>query len=218
MIDLKNKFCSLPWSFMTVGNRSVHSCCWQLKKYSPSLNSEKFDFIENWNHPDIQNLRRGVLSGSFNMCNKETCYNILGNNLPNREDEIKNLRWKNVIENNIVEVNEMPDQIHFEADPTCNLACPMCRDGFNLGKDVDINFGKGVLWDALDKAKKSGKNLLISMCGNGEPFMSRSCIDFLFNADLRNLPNITIGFNTNGLLLTPYIWNKMEKVRRNFKP
>lgn len=202
---------------MTVGNRSVHSCCWQLSKYNPSPNSEKFDIFENWNHPAIQNLRKGVLSGSFDGCNKNTCFNILGNSLPLREDEMKNPRWKNVIENNIIEVAEIPDQLHFEADPTCNLACPMCRDGFNVGRDVDINFGKGVLWDVLEKVKKSGKKLLLSMCGNGEPFMSRSCRDFLFNADLRDCPNLTVGFNTNGLLLTPYLWDKMGKTRGNFR-
>lgn len=213
-MDLTNKFCGQPWSFMTIGDRVSSACCWQLHKYKLSPN-DSIDILSQWNNPNIQDLRKGVLSGSFNGCNKDTCFYL--STLPDKQDSMKTPYWRNIIENNVIVTNNLPSQIHFEIDNSCNLQCPICHPEFHGKNTMDEAYTTSILWDTLEKAKKESRQIVISMCGNGEPFHSKVCRNFLFNADLRNHSNIKISLNTNGLFLTPKTWGMMNKLNNNIE-
>jgi hypothetical protein len=217
MEDLNTKFCTRPWDFFTIGQRKVHSCCWQLIRSSISDDdlTGSFDIMKHWNDPNIVALREGVLNGTFSMCNKKTCFLIHENKLSTKSEIVKYSPWNEIINNHVTVMDSIPDHVHFEADPSCNLRCPMCRNG-HIGRNItDDAFGEKFLTGLYELAVKHKKPLLVSMCGSGEPLYSIPCRNFIFNNDFTDKPYIRIGFNTNGLILTPKTWEMMKNVRNN---
>ena len=212
MNELKDKFCIEPWSFFTIGDGYSAQCCYLAKQLKEVEND---DINDVWNSEDAKEVRRSILDGSFRYCKKDLCPKIQGNTLPNRiyldED------FQNVIKNNIIDCTEIPSYIHLCNDDTCNFQCPSCRDELRIRSYSKKEFETKLsfLNKIVERIKNTNKEVSINMSGSGEPFASKLFRTFLLNLDGTKIPNLRIGLQTNGSLLTPLMWDKIEKIHRN---
>tara|TARA_Y100000310_G_C20341744_1_gene650135 strand:- start:2 stop:616 length:615 start_codon:yes stop_codon:yes gene_type:complete len=59
------------------------------------------------------------------------------------------------------------------------------------------------------------KNCTVNITGSGDPFGSKLFRELLFNIDCKKCPNLWINLQTNGVMFTEKVWNKMHKIHKN---
>lgn len=103
--------------------------------------------------------------------------------------------------------------MNFAYDPTCNLKCKSCRQDYIC-----------LQGENLEKARKIEERILedrfnivleIDITGFGDAFASSLYREFLTTLEGKKYPRLEINLITNGLLLTPAMWNKIEKIHDN---
>jgi MoaA/NifB/PqqE/SkfB family radical SAM enzyme len=212
---LKDRFCDKPFNhFELLENGSVYLCCpsW-LRWRAGNLHDQSAEAI--WNSPVAQEVRRGILDGSFRHCNHELCPEIQAGTLPTRAEASRDPRLRDIIAGNQTVVEGMPRFINFSNDKSCNLSCPSCRTQriqFNDGPGYDA---RKLLQDRLTTAfltKPTDQGFTLSITGSGDPFASRVFREFLFALDGGRFPNMKVNLQTNGLLFTEKTWNKLHKI------
>jgi len=216
--DLSNKFCGHPFdNFEPRENGDVGVCCLSWLPYLiGNLNNNTME--EVYNSEKAQNIRRSILDGSFKYCDHRVCPLIQNNSLPEK-DKITYPRHKDIIDNNKVIINH-PTHINFLQDDSCNLSCPSCR----IQK---INFHTGAIYEQRLKVHQNlvdcllSKDLVdgcsINITGSGDPFASKIFRDFLLEFDGKKYPNVMIDLQTNGVMFTPAMWEKIHKMHDNIR-
>lgn len=209
---LKNKFCDAPWTFLTIGDSYTSQCCYT-KKILPPLKNE--DIYTSWNSEDAVEVRKSILDGSFKYCKLDLCPHIQSNQLLNRTDVDE--KFKNIIKNNILKMNELPSYIHLCNDNSCNFNCISCRKEKHLNEHSNQWLNDNLLFlnNLVKLIKKEDKDIIINITGSGDPFASLLYRTFLCSLDGEGIPNLKIGLQTNGSLLTPEMWNKISKIHKN---
>src|SRR4029450_5966928 len=100
-----------------------------------------------------------------------------------------------------------PNVVNFSFDRSCNLACGYCREELfrpnaaerNLIATIDANIFAG----SLDGTER------IILLGEGDPFASPIYRDKLRQYDWSRHPALRIKIQSNGLLLTPAMWDSI---------
>ena len=57
----------------------------------------------------------------------------------------------------------------------------------------------------------------IFVTGSGDPFASKIFRDMLYNIDGSKFPNLAISMQTNGVMYTPKMWEKLYKIHSNLR-
>ena len=215
-IDLSNKFCEHPFdNFEPHSDGSVATCCMSWLPYLiGNINDQSPDSI--YNSQKAQDIRRSILDGSFKYCDHRVCPRIQNRSLPNK-DEITNERHRDIIDNNKV-IMDYPIKINCLYDPSCNLSCPSCRV-------EKISFIKGEQYEYRLKIHNNLINFILkkdlvdgctfNITGSGDPCGAKIFRDFLLNFDGDKHPEITIDLQTNGVMLTPKMWNSIHRIHKN---
>jgi MoaA/NifB/PqqE/SkfB family radical SAM enzyme len=212
---LAGKFCGRPFdSFELQENGSVHLCCpaW-LRLRAGNLHASSGADI--WNSPMAQDIRRGILDGSFRHCNHDLCPEIQAGTLPSRAEAAKHPRYRAIIAENKTRLDGIPAFFNLAHDKSCNLSCPSCRT-----QRIQFNDGAGYearkrLQDRLVESFFSAPTeqpFIVSVTGSGDPFASRIFRDFLFELDKTNFPHMRVNLQTNGVLFTPKTWANLSKI------
>lgn len=213
---LDDRFCARPFeSFELQENGSVHLCCpaW-LRHRAGNLNDTTA--AEIWNSPAAQDIRRGILDGSFRHCNRDLCPEIQAGTLPTRAAAAAaNPRHRAIIEGNSTRIEGIPAFINLANDKSCNLSCPSCRT-----QRIQFNNGPGYearkrLQDRLVAsffAVPTDQPFVVNVTGSGDPFGSRIFRDFLFALDKARFPSMRVNLQTNGVLLTEKTWLNLRKI------
>lgn len=198
--NLQGKFCSKPFETLSVrDDGSCWMCCTSWLPYSiGNLNEQSFEEI--W-HGDRANLiREAILDGSFKYCNHTVCGDISDNRLEDLTGKPK--------------AAEFPTHIMFENDASCNLECPSCRTekiydykGSEYERKLALHYK---IINAVF-AKPHNNSITIDLTGSGDPFGSKIFRDFLVNFDPTPWPNLILDLQTNGVMLTPAYWRRIEK-------
>jgi len=214
--DLSEYFCHHPFdNFEPRENGDVCVCCYA---WLPVVigNTTESSAGDIFNSDEIIKVRKSILDGSFKYCNKSLCPKIISNTL-SKKNEVTSERHKDIIENNKVYM-DYPVFINFVNDDSCNLACPSCRvtkRNFHTGQEyekrltINNNITKWILSQDIKET------CMLSITGSGDPFASKIFRDFLFSFDGSLYPNIQINLQTNGVMFTPKIWNKIHKIHKN---
>jgi MoaA/NifB/PqqE/SkfB family radical SAM enzyme len=215
---LEGRFCANPFGhFEAYENGKVHLCCpsW-LPSEAGDLNRHSFE--EAWNSKTAQAIRAGILDGSFRHCNHEVCPAIQSGTLPTVDEARRDPDLKRIIDEGRTRLDTSPWFINLCNDASCNLWCPSCRTH-------RINHTDGDTLDRLRRvqaeieramfARSSDRPFRVSVTGSGDPFASRIFREFLFGLDGRRFPNLRINLQTNGVLLTPKNWRRMERIHAN---
>lgn len=214
---MDNYFCTKPFEnaeFHVQGD--LYTCCpqWLDKKIG---NYQLDNIRESWNSIAAQEIRSSIIDGSFKYCNKRLCPFIQEKSLPTRDKLID--KYKKIIADHKVTLDELPSEIMLVYDLSCNLTCPSCRTHKtnNLPESTAFNEALNITKKIHDEFLENlGTNYLrLNVTGSGDPFASLVFRQFIENINGEKNPNLKIDFQTNGLLLTPIMWNRLSKIWRN---
>ena len=202
----KGRFCSMPFRFAQIDPLGqMYLCCPQTLPENAGLLTDE-DFMDTWNSPKAQEIRRSILDGSFKYCSEKTCGALQSMSLP-RKEEVKDRRLREIIDQEKVIMEQGPKEINMSYDRSCNLACPSCRTSMIILKGQALQRAEVIHERVTAAHLKDAKRLIIT--GSGDPFGSKLFHSFLRQFDPRSAPDLRITLSTNGLLFTPATWSKI---------
>lgn len=227
---MKEFFCLKPWTHIELRkNKELGLCCqdWLPEPIGTMQSAESIR--AQFNSERARNIRRSILDGSFTYCNKIACPYLRMGNLPRRRDILNKGIWpwqRSHTEDKearsiLLHGRDTARQPRFYQlcyDETCNITCPSCRSGiismnhgdsFEENKAIQEKFYRETLSEPL---REWG---IVSICGAGDPFASRLYRQLLEQIDGRLQPHLRINFQTNGLLLTPRLWEQLKNIHGN---
>ena len=225
--NLKGKFCAYPFQRVEImhgsgdrndgdiGYGNVHVCCMSLVS-KPIGNYLENSMEEVWNSEIAQDIRRSILDGSYKYCNRKLCPKIQGGILPDYSR--LNAEEKAIVDAGAVKMPQLPQRYLLCFDRSCNLSCPSCRTHkivHGQGKEFDksMYLSEKLIEDLFAKPHNNPINLMIT--GSGDPFASKVYRRLIESIDGKDFPNLRLDLFTNGVLLTPEQWQKLERVHNN---
>ena len=215
--DLSDRFCSKPWDHFEVhSSGSVYLCC---PKWLPTVvgNCQRDEVDAIWNSAKTQDVRRGILDGSFRHCVQAECPLIQSDSLP-RRDAITDPRLRAILDESRVEVDELPEVFNLCYDESCNLQCPSCRreriffaEGpeYERRKRIQEMLVRGLF------AAPHERHFRVSVTGSGDPLGSKLFRELLCSIDGRMFPNVRFDLQTNGVLFTRANWERLAGIHAN---
>ena len=220
---MSGKYCSKLYTWFEVGKTGkIWMCCPSWLPYSIGNILEE-SIEEIWNGPKAQQLRKQIFDGEWNYCQAAFCPMIQSDSLPTIQDvldeyvpamyhEITALKTQSLIS------TELPTNIIFCEDRSCNLACPSCRTTKELhtsGPVYDIARHINDRMVEFFLTTPTDRHFSIFVTGSGDPWASKIYRNMLSNLDGNDFPNLTINMQTNGVMYTPKMWNKIKKIHNN---
>jgi hypothetical protein len=221
--NLSGKYCSKLYNWLEVdmlGNAWL--CCPSWLPYSIG-NILENDIHELWNSDKARTLRNQIFSGEWNFCQHKFCPEIVSDRLP----DLKDVNSENFLRHEIEAVKNkstisksLPVKINFSNDESCNLYCPSCRvkkilftegEDYDKRKKINDNIYNFLFTEPTDRYFE------IFVTGSGDPFASKIYRDMLQNIDGSKFPNLKVNLQTNGVMFTPKMWNKIEKIHSNLQ-
>lgn len=202
----KGRFCDAPFrTIETAPGGDVYFCCpaW-LPKPIGNLGDESAEAI--WNSNAARDIRASIHDGSYRYCSRSHCPKLSANSLPETA-ELKNARMAGIAQSQQTSLEDMPERLVLSHDRSCNLSCPTCRSELVLARKEEqkrLNaLADRVLFPLMGRARR------VRLTGSGDPFGSAH-----FQYVLRRLrdienPNLKIDLQTNGVLLTPALWDRL---------
>ena len=210
--DLAGRYCGKMWEWFEVDMwGKCWMCCPSWLPYSIG-NILEDNIEEMWNGPKAQAIRQQVFDGTWQYCQHNFCPEIADDRLPSLADQDKEL--------SVITNNKLPIHINFSNDESCNLRCPSCRVGkILLTKGPMYEFRKQVNDKVVEAflTKPTDRNFNIYVTGSGDPFASKIYRDMLYNIDGTKFPNLKINLQTNGVMFTPKMWNKLHKIQNQLR-
>jgi len=210
--DLSERFCHMPFTHMSTGFRGETFACtcpsWVPFSIGNISDAESADAI--WNSDAAREIRRSILDGDFSYCSRTQCAFIAGRKLPLKSD-IDRPKLRAYIDQHRTRVDEAPEMLELNHEPTCNLACPSCRTELIVAKSEEIDTyaaaSERVLLPMLKKVK--GQTYIT---GGGEPFASKHFRQILRTLNREEYPGLRVFLITNGQLITPHRWSEFPNL------
>ncbi|WP_191621187.1 SPASM domain-containing protein [Marinihelvus fidelis] len=215
---LAGRFCPNPFKQVDLMHSGACYTCCSAWLPTPMGNVKHQSMRQLWNGPVMQKIRESIYDGSFRYCNHERCPVIQNGELPSIEEAEKDPVYGDVVKARATTMDTLPTFINMVNDASCNLYCPSCRTErvvINEGKAFDriAEIQERFLADWL--AEPNEADFTLSITGSGDPFASRAYRELLYTLDGNRYPNMKIALQTNGVLLTPRNWKRMEGVHGN---
>lgn len=216
----EQRFCEKPFEhFESTETGSVHLCCvmW-LPTAVGDLTSDNPRDI--WNSERAQDIRREILNGGFKYCDAELCVKLRSNSLPTVAEAKQNPVYRRIIENKITKLDSHPTFFSLSHDRSCNLACPSCRTrkiAFNEGSSYER---RKRIHDQVVRAffdEPTNRGFTLQVTSSGDAFGSRIFREFLQDLDGSKFPNMKVWLQTNGVLFTDKMWNRISKIHGNIE-
>jgi len=216
--DLQGRFCPAPFQQVDLEESGTcYSCCsaW-LPTPMGNVRHAKLDTL--WNGPIMQKIRESIYNGSFRYCRHERCPFIQNGELPSLESAEAHPVYGAAVRERKTTLETLPSVINMVNDRSCNLHCPSCRP-----ERIQVTGGRefermAAIQDRFLSAWLSRPNeqdFTVSITGSGDPFASRVYRELLYGLKGSDYPNMSIALQTNGVLLTPRNWARMEKLHDN---
>jgi sulfatase maturation enzyme AslB (radical SAM superfamily) len=215
---LQGRFCQNPFKQIDLEDSGVAFTCCSSWLPTPIGNLNHSPVMEMWNGSVIQSIRESILDGSFRYCRHDRCPVIQNGELPTLEEAAKDPLFTRIIEEKRTVVDRPPVFVNLVNDRSCNLYCPSCRT-------ERINHQAGPKSQEIDRiqdrllepylSEPNDLFFILSITGSGDPFSSRVYRNLLYSLDGSDFPNMQIALQTNGVLLTPRNWQRMQAVHQN---
>lgn len=200
--------CRSPFEYVHIqANGDVYPCC--PSKFGKIIgNVNTMSLREAWNSPEANAVRESILDGSYKFCNAQACEYLRDGNArgkalspPPLVDWAKKQR--------LLDPGETPSVVNFSFDRSCNLECDYCRkEVFRPNaqqREVIARIDTNIFASSLDDTER------IILLGEGDPFASPFYKEKLCHYDWSRHPKLKIKIQTNGLLLTPTMWNSIAR-------
>lgn len=221
---LKNWVCLNPFEYLDIQPTSQWICCpsWCPTDIRQDItgqpaNGRKVDHLEdlrgNWFSKAATDIRASVLDGSYRHCDHKICPSL--SQLINTGQQPKNFISQEEFQGrygSLEQFNQLPKQILFGYDTSCNLKCPSCRANFIPNADIDSEEYKIKKFITESIEYDFGESVEILMItGSGDPIYSKIYREYLMTFDEQKYPNMKqIHLITNGNLLNESVWNKIK--------
>lgn len=210
--DLSDKFCPMPFTHLATGYKGeAFACCcpaWVPFAVGNVLDAPSADAV--WNSDVAAEIRRSVHDGDFSYCSRTLCSYIAARKLPSKA-EIADPLLRRYIDERAVVLEEVPQMVQLNHDPSCNLACPSCRTEVITAKadeqDVYSESARRVILPLLRKVK--GQSYI---SGGGEAFASKHYRSILAALNRAEYPELYLYLITNGQLLTAERWGQFPEL------
>lgn len=205
---VKIDYCQFPFEKIVIlPDGNVHLCCpvWLSKEIGNIFTGQDFSAI--WNSPAAQTIRASMIKQTYEFCSPHYCpYLISDIYKPIKTGETgagnsRSLRRKTI-------VNNGPQIMTIDYDPTCNLHCKFCRVGPITLNRERTQFLLEFQENLIDSPLFRGIRELI-IAGQGEVFASKIYLNLIQSITEKRFPDLRITFLTNGVLLTPGMWEKI---------
>ncbi len=206
--DLRDKFCHMPFTELATGYKGdAFACCCPAWVPFPIGNVFTAPSAEAvWNSEAAVEIRRSILDGDFRYCSRTLCSYIAAQKLP-RKDDITDPTLRGYIDRRKMVLDDVPQMVQLNHDPTCNLACPSCRTEIIAAKaeeqDTYARAAERVILPLLQRV--SGQSYI---SGGGEAFASKHYRSILAALNRVDYPDLYLHLITNGLLITPQRWSE----------
>jgi molybdenum cofactor biosynthesis enzyme MoaA len=210
-------YCTFPFENVEINfDKKLYFCCsvWQNKPFGDFENHSVKDV---WNSDEAQEIRASIIDGSFKYCKKNLCPYLHSKTLKTF-NELTEDQQKYFTENKTI-LDTPPKQMMLNYDKSCNLTCESCRVE-KISYNVDSK-EFSVLKYLTDKFTRdffslaSNSVMRLNITGSGDPFASAVFRQFLENLDGEKFPNLVIDLQTNGVLFTPIVWERLNKIHKN---
>lgn len=205
-------FCCHPFDYLEVTpeGRCFLCCPAWLPTPVGSLASQNLEQV--WNSPTAKEIRMAMLQGRFTFCKSESCGWIQGRRLPSRESVAVLPEFADLFAKHATELSAGPRTLNLGYDRTCNLKCRSCRDHYIGLSGSDLDAGRELQRKLFAHPWiKDVTRLFVT--GHGDPFASQLYRELLTEViDAEAYPRMRIRIMTNGLLLTPAMWERMKKL------
>ena len=206
--DLSDKFCPMPFTHLATGYKGdAFACCcpaWVPFAVGNVLDAPSADAV--WNSEVAVEIRRSVHDGDFSYCSRTLCSYIAARKLPLKA-EITDPLLRRYIDERSVVLEEVPQMVQLNHDPSCNLACPSCRTEIVTAKadeqDVYNESARRVILPLLRQV--DGQSYI---SGGGEAFASKHYRSILAALNRKEYPDLYLYLITNGQLLTAERWSQ----------
>jgi len=230
--DLTGRFCPVPFErFDVLPNGGTHICC---AAFMPVNVGNLFfqDWHDVWNSKTAQAVRESIHDGSYRFCDKLKCPKFENGlvdiatleetqetNAPvispavSDSDEpadhfLTPTEMKEYAVNRSRLLSEGPRMVNLSFDRSCNLACPSCRQDFNVAKaeerDRMLALAENRVLPMLEQAK------IVVITGSGDPFASKAFRHIMRSLTPERFPNLQLKIMTNAVLFTPAEWEKIS--------
>jgi wyosine [tRNA(Phe)-imidazoG37] synthetase (radical SAM superfamily) len=207
-------FCTVPWTNLTLDeNGFLYACDCNGRVKKPIGNILDLDSKEDFSALLENNIMKdSILDNSYRLCNAYSCSPLQDNILLNK----KNYIFEDQVDNFS---NYKLKEILLQADLSCNLQCPTCRDGIIINKNnAKTNKLKKILQKLEEYVFQDANDIIyIRIVGNGELFASHTMLPWFLNFDFTKYPNIKFDIHTNATLISryeDYLLKVADKIRR----
>ena len=199
--------CRVPWNTLGINARG-HAFICSSPSWIPKFVGSILDDTDIWavlNSETAQRIRQEIYHGRYYYCNNQIC---------NFFAKVKSNDYKNNAETtdepllytpqSEYQVFEIPKNLIFDFDYTCNFRCPSCRtETINNNKHHTIRSSNDqivqrIKTEIIDRIGAQPVN--IRWCG-GEPFISEPYLELFEYISSVNKPNISYTIQTNGSYL-----------------
>lgn len=232
-IDLHGYYCSHPFNHFEVSAEGlVWMCCPAYLPYAIGNVLEQ-DIEEIWNGKKAILLRKQILNGEFNYCQKQWCPAIQSKVLPKVTDfhdhelalgsvfPVQEIEY-DVVNKGIWTDESLkmpaPTNIVFCNDFSCNLWCPSCRVEKIMHTSGPIYQKAKTINDKIVKAfltEPTDRKFIINPLGSGDIFASKVIREMLYEIDGEKFPNMQLWVMTNGIMFTEKMWKRLHKIHNN---
>lgn len=217
-VPLQGRFCQNPFKQIDLEESGVAFTCCSSWLPTPIGNLQHHTVMDLWNGDTIKRIRESIFDGSFRYCRHDKCPMIQNGTLPTMGQAAKDPLFTRIIDEKQTTVDRPPVFVNLVNDRSCNLYCPSCRtDRINHQAGPESQ-EIGRIQERLLQPYISEPNDLeftLSITGSGDPFASRVYRDLLYSLNGADFPNMRIALQTNGVLLTPRNWQRMEAIHDN---
>jgi radical SAM protein with 4Fe4S-binding SPASM domain len=203
--------CRSPFEYAHIqANGDVYSCC--PSKFGKIIgNVNQISLREAWNSAEAQEARQSILDGSYRFCNAQACEYLRIANERNKPLSPKPLLdW--AMKEQLLDPGSTPNVINMSFDRSCNLECGYCRTQIFRPtveqRTVIARIDANIFESSLEDTDR------IILLGEGDPFASPFYKDKLCHYDWSRHPRLKIKIQTNGLLLTPAMWDNLAQSRQ----
>jgi len=203
----------------------------------PSGNVLKNQWQEIWNGEIAKKLRQSMHDGDMQYCDPNECNFLYRWNTENITDEVydngyfpiydettihklwnaKEInptgeeKYKQIIEDKMIELPWGPETIIFSHDRSCNLKCPSCRTDYIQSSGEDRKKAEAIQEIILQEAMNDAHELYIT--GSGDGFGGEFWRNLLKSITMERYPNMkNLHLHTNGVGWTKKIWSMLSNL------
>jgi len=199
--------CRVPWNTLGI-NANGHAFICSSPSWVPKFIGNLLESQDIWtllNSDVAQRIRQEIFHGRYYYCNSRLCafFNKVESTKYNSDYVIDNepMEFESRPE---YQVTEIPANLIFDFDYTCNFKCPSCRtetinnNKHHVIRPINNRIVECIKTEIIDKIKY--QPVSIRWCG-GEPFISEPYLELLDYIVNSNKTNITHIIQTNGSYL-----------------